>query len=232
MMALTNSLSTNIHQVRMNGQSERIQFVPQMLSTLRLDIVFWSNLRAEITEHSDEKNRKLEKLKMDGFIEKNTKWILEWDASTAYDARTEGGSFEGTEEYGHARAAEIMNSKSPNDFRWCLKIACGWRISVGIASTLQRIDEYIEDQDENSLTFLVLTKGTILKGKTEIDDGIDVPLLTDKRECEIQCRFQPKLKKFSFLYRNKEYDFDIKEDIDYFPVIQGGYDVSATLTKP
>ena len=49
MMALTNSLSTDIHQVRMNGQSERIQFVPQMLSTLRRDIVFWSNLRAEIT---------------------------------------------------------------------------------------------------------------------------------------------------------------------------------------
>ena len=48
-MALTNSLSTDIHQVRMNGQSERIQFVPQMLSTLRRDIVFWSNLRAEIT---------------------------------------------------------------------------------------------------------------------------------------------------------------------------------------
>ena len=48
-MALTNSLSTDIHQVRMNGQSERIQFVPQMLSTLRRDIVFWSNLRAEFT---------------------------------------------------------------------------------------------------------------------------------------------------------------------------------------
>ena len=55
-MAVTKSLSTDIHQVRMNGQSERIQFVPQMLSTLRLDIVFWSNdiifwsnLRAEIT---------------------------------------------------------------------------------------------------------------------------------------------------------------------------------------
>ena len=49
MMAVTKSLSTDIHQVRMNGQSERIQFVPQMLSTLRRDIVFWSNLRAEIT---------------------------------------------------------------------------------------------------------------------------------------------------------------------------------------
>ena len=48
-MALTNSLSTDIHQVRINGQSERIHCVPQILSTLRRDIVFWSNLRAEIT---------------------------------------------------------------------------------------------------------------------------------------------------------------------------------------
>ena len=32
--------------------------------------------------------------------------------------------------------------------------------------------------------------------------------------------------------RNKEYDFDIKEDVDYFPVIQGSTDTSATLTKP
>ena len=31
---------------------------------------------------------------------------------------------------------------------------------------------------------------------------------------------------------DKEYDFDIKEDIDYFPVIQGDKGTSATLTKP
>ena len=119
--------------------------------------------------------------------------------ATTYKDRTEGGSLKATDYYGYARAAEIMNSKSPNDFRWCLKITGQW-ISVGIASTLQRTDKYIEDQDENSFIFTVYnTKGKIYKGKTKIQEGIDIPFLNDKREFEIQCRFQPKLKKFSFL---------------------------------
>ena len=118
--------------------------------------------------------------------------------ATTYKALTEGGSFKATERRGYARAAEIMNSKSLNDFRWCLKIT-GW-IYVGIASTLQRTDGFIGDQDENSFTFVVVTMGTILKGKTAIQVGIDTRILNDKREDEIQCRFQPKLKKFSFLF--------------------------------
>ena len=119
--------------------------------------------------------------------------------ATTYKALTEGGSFKATERRGYARAAEIMNSKSPNDFRWCLKITgLGW-ISVGIASTLQQTDKFIGDQDENSFIFChESTKGTIFKGKTKIQEGIDIPFL-NKREFEIQCRFQPKLKKFSFL---------------------------------
>ena len=47
MMAATKSLSSDVHQVRMDGQTEKIQFVPQIVSTLRLDLVFWSNLLAE-----------------------------------------------------------------------------------------------------------------------------------------------------------------------------------------
>jgi len=169
-------------------------------------------------------------------IENNAdKWILEWDASTTYKARTQGGSFEATGSWGYARAAEIMNSKSSNDFRWCLKITGRWFVSVGIASTLQLIDEYIHHQDENSLIFWCSwsnLKGKIFKGKTVIKEGIDAPFLNDKREFEIRCRFQPKLKKFSFLFGDEEYDCDIKEDIDYFPVIQGYEDASAALIKP
>ena len=47
MMAVTKSLSSDVHQVRMDGQTEKIQFVPQIVSTLRLDLVFWSNLVSE-----------------------------------------------------------------------------------------------------------------------------------------------------------------------------------------
>ena len=111
-----------------------------------------------------------------------------------------GGSFEATDYYGYARAAEIMNSKSSNDFRWCLRITGRTWICVGIASTLQRTDIDIYDQDENSIIFFLGATGTIYKGKTKIQEGIDIPFLNDKPEYEIQCRFQPKLKKFSFLF--------------------------------
>ena len=41
MMAVTKSLSSGVHQVTMNDETENIQFVPQIVSTLRLDLVFW-----------------------------------------------------------------------------------------------------------------------------------------------------------------------------------------------
>ena len=46
-MAVTKSLSPDVHQVRNNGQTEKLQVVPQIVSTLRLDLVFWSNLLSE-----------------------------------------------------------------------------------------------------------------------------------------------------------------------------------------
>ena len=47
MMAVTKSLSSDVHQVRKNGQTEKLQVVPQIVSTLRLDLVFWSNLLSD-----------------------------------------------------------------------------------------------------------------------------------------------------------------------------------------
>ena len=44
MTTVTNFLSSGVHEIERDGQTEKIQFVPQMISTLRLDLVFWSNL--------------------------------------------------------------------------------------------------------------------------------------------------------------------------------------------
>ena len=73
-----------------------------------------------------------------------SKLILICFLATTYKARTEGGSFYATGKYGYARAAEIMNSKSSNDFRWCLKITSKRWISVGIASTMVGFKVYSE----------------------------------------------------------------------------------------
>ena len=47
MKVVTNILSSGVHEIEGDGQTEKIQFVPQIVSTLRLDLVFWSNLPAE-----------------------------------------------------------------------------------------------------------------------------------------------------------------------------------------
>ena len=47
MKVVTNVLSSGVHEIERDGQTEKIQFVPQIVSTLRLDLVFWSNLHAE-----------------------------------------------------------------------------------------------------------------------------------------------------------------------------------------
>ena len=44
---MTNVLAPRIHEIRKDGQTEKVQFVPQLVSTLRLDLVFWSNLPSE-----------------------------------------------------------------------------------------------------------------------------------------------------------------------------------------
>ena len=41
MMAVTKSLSKNVHHIKMKDETEEYQFVPQLSSTLRLDLVFW-----------------------------------------------------------------------------------------------------------------------------------------------------------------------------------------------
>ena len=52
MMAVTKSLSSEMRQVRMNaiGQTKKIQIVPQIVSTLRLDLVFWPDQLSELQQ--------------------------------------------------------------------------------------------------------------------------------------------------------------------------------------
>ena len=43
MMEVIHVLSPTVHKLEIEGQDEDFQFVPQMLTSLRRDIVFWPN---------------------------------------------------------------------------------------------------------------------------------------------------------------------------------------------
>ena len=42
MKKVTNGLAPRVHDIKKDGQTEKVQFVPQLVSTLRLDLVLWS----------------------------------------------------------------------------------------------------------------------------------------------------------------------------------------------
>ena len=47
MKKVTNGLAPRVHDMKKDGQIMKVQFVPQFISTLRLDLVLWSNLPSE-----------------------------------------------------------------------------------------------------------------------------------------------------------------------------------------
>ena len=67
------------------------------------------------------------------------------------------GVFKATEEFGFARTRNIMNSKSPNEFRWSVHVASGYWIDIGIASQLPRRsihgDLWIYEFDKHCILF-------------------------------------------------------------------------------
>ena len=50
MKEVTRVLSSGVYAIRKDDQTEQIQFVPQIVSTLRLDLVFWSQLQSPKTQ--------------------------------------------------------------------------------------------------------------------------------------------------------------------------------------
>ena len=120
--------------------------------------------------------------------------ILIFFKATAYYAIVAGDFFHtsGNNSVTYARATEVMNTKSPFDFRWSIRVSGGTWISIGIASKLKKKDTFIGDYDKNAILFS--PRGwTVSKG----DQTIQTEIAKDKYGGEIHFRFQPKLKKFS-----------------------------------
>ena len=86
---------------------------------------------------------------------------------------TRDGVFKATDEFAFARARNIMNSKSPNEFRWSVHVASGYWIDIGIASQLPRRsihgDLWIYEFDKYCILFEPRHVGTgfeTISGKT------------------------------------------------------------------
>ena len=118
-------------------------------------------------------------------------------SATKYHANVNGASFVTDDDYGRARATEIMNSKSGNDYRWSVRITSiqNTSIYIGIASQFQGIYYTIVDYDHNAILYYPAS-GNIYIGGNLIHEGIIHAQYGD----EVHFRFQPMLKKFSISF--------------------------------
>ena len=121
--------------------------------------------------------------------------------ATAYKANVEGGNFKTAVNFGSVRATEVMNCKSPNDFRWSARLTSGSPLEtspktyIGITSELQARDDWVESYDENSIICSPLGKWIVVEGLLSNFSSQILPRATSGDE--IHFKFQPKLKKFS-----------------------------------
>ena len=72
-MALTNSLSPLRHKRKMDKQTQIYKVVPQIVSTLRRDLVFWNHLQDPVDEFRNELNN----IKSDLMAEKQKRLDME-----------------------------------------------------------------------------------------------------------------------------------------------------------
>ena len=111
----------------------------------------------------------------------------------------DGASFVTDDDYGCARATEIMNSKSTNDFCWSARLNFGENTSIyiGIASKFQPSYYYNMNHFNDETSIIYEPKyGYIHKGSTVIQEDIIGAKIGD----EVHFRFRPKLKKFSISF--------------------------------
>ena len=150
--------------------------------------------------------------------------IMCFQASTV-TATVEEGAFKSNDRYGSARVTQLMNSKSPNNFRWSIKLGSSTWTCVGIASNSNRKNDFLGRTDDNAIVF-TNSYGDIFDGK------IESKLVNAKPGDVIHFRFQPKSMKFSISLSKFRYVADIKADVNYYPAIQGHSGSSAYLIEP
>ena len=150
-----------------------------------------------------------------------------------------GGVFKRNGDFAYARAAEEMSTKSETDFEWSVKIYDYCCFAIGIASKLKRANEWIEDYDQNAILLSFDSDSQcILEGSIE-DQKSHANIKHNPMSGDvIRFRFEPQRKKLvidlvrvekfinSFYNKaikiafEKKYEVDLKDNVNYFPVIQ------------
>ena len=103
------------------------------------------------------------------------------------------GIFKAVGQYGYARAATVMSTKSETDFEWSVKLLCNTPIRVGIGSQLLNLgDADIFYRDENAILYNSSGKLGISVGTNKIH----FHPAQHKSGDVIHFRFQPRTKKF------------------------------------
>ena len=114
--------------------------------------------------------------------------------ATVYNGTVDGKTFKaGENSFSFARATEIMNSKSNNEFRWSVRTTGRvFNFYIGIATHLERTNGFIGHYDKYAITYSPYD-GRICKGGAILQNCFAKVKSGD----EMHLRFQPKLKKFS-----------------------------------
>ena len=104
------------------------------------------------------------------------------------------GVYQSYDSYAFARAAEVMSTQSETDFEWSVKLHIDCRISIGIASELERTeDTWIEEYDENAIMLSMDSDPTcITEGSCDIYPDVKP---SPKPGDVIRFSFQPQRKK-------------------------------------
>lgn len=114
---------------------------------------------------------------------------------SAYNASATNGIFKRLDQYGFARATDVMSTQSPFCFEWSVKCT-GSYLCVGIASELKRKNKFIVNYDQSAILLSVKfftndNKPVITRGNNKIYSN-----LTEYKDGDIiRFRFDPHAKK-------------------------------------
>ena len=102
------------------------------------------------------------------------------------------GIFKRNDPHAHARATEIMSTKSETDFEWSVKLIGDEWFYVGIASQLLRNDSWIWTYDQNAIHYFSNCNSPVIRiGSNNIYKNLPKQKTGDV----IHLRFEPQRKK-------------------------------------
>jgi len=138
--------------------------------------------------------------------------ILKWDLASVYDGSVTNNVFKPSDYCAYARASDVMSTQSSTNFEWTVKLIGRGDFIVGIASQLKPTNKFIFGYDQDSILYFDNWR-RIQMGRNKIHENVfrsgDI----------IHFKFEPSRKKL-VIDLNGHYEIDLKDNVNYFPVVQ------------